>query len=48
MTRHFGDLGCAFNNKFIVSDYASGSLSYFSQQELFHLWGYFKSKPRSD
>ena len=32
MTRHFGDLCCAFNTKLIVSDYNSGLLSYFSQQ----------------
>lgn len=32
MTRHFGDLCCAFGTKLIVSDYASGLLYYFSQQ----------------
>ena len=32
MPRHFGDLCCAFNTKLVVSNYADGSLSYFSQQ----------------
>ena len=32
ITRHFGDLCCAFNTKLIVSNYANGQLSYFSQQ----------------
>jgi hypothetical protein len=31
LTRHFGDLCVAFGNKLILSNYANGQLSYFSQ-----------------
>ena len=32
ISRHFGDLCCAFNSKLIISHYANGTLSYLSQQ----------------